>query len=62
MDRVAARYAEQHSVRAMDLHALLKAILTDGLLTEDQFWALVEQMERADHTVFPFKEELFGNT
>ncbi|MCX6031176.1 MAG: hypothetical protein NT169_17995 [Chloroflexi bacterium] len=58
MDRVAARYAEMHGVRSVDLHALLKAALTGGLLAEDQLRALVEQMERADHTVFPFKEEL----
>ncbi len=61
MDRVAARYAEQHGVRTVDLHALLKAALTGGLLAEDQLRALVEQMERTDHTIFPFKEELFGS-
>ena len=60
MDRVAARYAEQHGVRSVDLHALLKATLTGGLLTEHQLRALVEQMEREDHTSFPFKEGLFG--
>ena len=55
MDRVAALYAEKHSVRSVDLHALLKAALTGGLLTEDQLRALVEQMERVDHTIFPFQ-------
>jgi hypothetical protein len=61
MDRVAARYAEQHGVRVVDLQTLLKAALTGDLLAEDQLRALVEQMERVDHTSFPFKEKLFGN-
>jgi len=60
MDRVAARYAEQHGVRTVDLHALLKAASNGGLLAEDQLRALVRQMEQTDHTIFPFKEELFG--
>jgi len=62
MDRVAARYAEKQGVRAVDLCALLKAVLSGGLLTEDQLRALIEQMERADHTIFPFRDELFGHT
>jgi len=59
MDRVAAHYAEKQGVRAVDLHALLKAVLSGGLLTEDQLRVLVEQMERADHTSFPFRDKLF---
>lgn len=60
MDRAAARYAEKRGVRTVDLHALLKAVLVGGLIAEDKLRLLVDQMEREDHTLFPFKEELFG--
>jgi len=62
MDRVAAHYAEQLGVRAVDLHALLKAMLASGLLDEEQLRSLVKQMEQADRTSFPFKDDLFGDT
>ena len=62
MDRVAAHYAEQFGVRAVDLHALLKAMLASGLLDEEQLRSLVKQMEQADRTSFPFKDDLFGDT
>lgn len=59
MDRVAARYAEEQGVRTIDLHTLLKALLTGGLLNREQLMALVERMEKADHTNFPFRDDLF---
>jgi hypothetical protein len=45
----------------VDLYALLKAIWTSGLLDKAQLRALVEQMERADRTAFPFKDDLFSS-
>ncbi len=57
---MAARYAEQQGVRTIDLHAILKALLTGALLNPEQLLMLVEQMEKADHTSFHFRDDLFS--
>jgi len=61
MDRVAARCAEGLGVRTLDLHALLKAAWVGGLLNEGELQVLVDQMERADRTTFPFRDDLFDS-
>jgi|YNPNPStandDraft_1061719.scaffolds.fasta_scaffold79509_2 hypothetical protein len=58
MDRVALRCAEQHGVRTIDLQALLKAMLEAKLLDRQGLQALIERMEREDHTTLPYKESL----
>lgn len=46
-------------MRTIDLHAILKALLTGALLNPEQLLMLVEQMEKADHASFPIKDDLF---
>lgn len=58
MDRVALRCAEEHGVRTVDLHALLKAIVKAKLLDQDGLRALIARMEHEDHTTLPYKEAL----
>lgn len=58
MDRVALRCAEEYGVRTVDLQALLEAILEAELLDRDELQALIERMEREDHTTLPYKEAL----
>ena len=58
MDRVALRCAEQHGVRTIDLQALLKAMLEAKLLDRQGLQALIERMEREDHTTLPYRESL----
>jgi len=60
MDRVAARCAENLGVRTVDLYALLKAAWAGGLRDKDELQALMDQMERADRTTFPFRDELIN--
>jgi hypothetical protein len=61
LDRVAARCAEARGVRTVDLRALLEAIRVGGLLEREALRVLVEQMERADHTTFPYKDAVLGD-
>jgi len=61
MDRVAACCAEGHNVRTLDLQALLRAIWARGLLSKGELRVLVEQMEQADRTTFPYKDALFDS-
>lgn len=58
MDRVALRCAEQHGVRTIDFQALLKAMLEAKLLDRQGLQALIERMEREDHTTLPYKDSL----
>lgn len=60
MDRVASHCAEEHNVRTVNLQVLLKAIQAKKLLDNEKLRMLVEQMESADRTSFPYKDILFG--
>jgi predicted nucleic acid-binding protein len=58
MDQVALRCAEGRQVRTIDLQAILQAMLNREILDRPQLSALIERMEREEHTTLPYKESL----